>query len=315
MEETAFRACSPPIRAPPSSGRTARKAVRRCDTCGSARSAGGPPDRSSTDLGRRPSSRRRCSSCSWRDGGISAQGPDEAHRCSPRAVSPPEGISAPPAGVVWPVPARPAVAAHPRPVPNPRLRDHAAADPGRTGHSEVSRMADQVSVARGAGQGREGGGARGVVSARVQHPAGATARHRPGGRAPAPRPDPRLARRPAGPTGDRPVHGGGSAQLRLRAGCANPGHKCAARAAQGFPRRSGRAARSATVEAGGGAPPARQRVRFQPGHDGFRGHRLHSAAAELPGVRARRALRILSLGGSGHRFAHRRSRHSRLKVP
>ena len=66
-----------------------------------------------------------------------------------------------------------------RPVPHPRVRDHAAADPGRPRAAEIPRMVGEVPVARRLGGGARAGSHRYLVSARLQHPAEAPADHRP----------------------------------------------------------------------------------------------------------------------------------------
>ena len=63
--------------------------------------------------------------------------------CTPAAAT----LPPPPAHLVSQPRARPAVAQDRRPVPHPRLRDHAAADAGRSRAAEVPRVARQVSVA------------------------------------------------------------------------------------------------------------------------------------------------------------------------
>ena len=78
--------------------------------------------------------------------------------------------------VVRPPRPRPAVAQDRRPVPHPRVRDHAAADAGRSRAAEVPRVARQIPVARGAGRRRRSRTSTDdVVSARLQHPAAAPA--------------------------------------------------------------------------------------------------------------------------------------------
>ena len=64
----------------------------------------------------------------------------------PRAARSP-ALPAAAADLVPPPRPRPAVAQDRRPVPHPRLRDHAAADAGRSRAAEVRRVARQVSVA------------------------------------------------------------------------------------------------------------------------------------------------------------------------
>ena len=92
----------------------------------------------------------------------------------PRAGrSPPLPAAA--AHLVRPPRPRPAVAQDRRPVPHPRVRDHAAADAGRSRAAEVRRVAREVSVDGGAGGRSRDRRHRDLVSARLQHPSEAAA--------------------------------------------------------------------------------------------------------------------------------------------
>ena len=92
----------------------------------------------------------------------------------PPARSPPLPAAA--ADVVSPPRPRSAVAQDRRPVPHPRVGDHAAADAGRSRAAEVRRVAGEVPVARRAGRRAGAGGDADLVSARLQHPAHAGCR-------------------------------------------------------------------------------------------------------------------------------------------
>src|SRR5207247_6326245 len=76
--------------------------------------------------------------------------------------------SRPAAHVVSAPRTRSALAKDQRPVPHPRVRNHAAADAGRSRAAEVRGMARQVPVARGAGHGTRTGSDEHVVPAWLQ---------------------------------------------------------------------------------------------------------------------------------------------------
>ena len=126
---------------------------------------------------------------------------------------------------------RPAVAEDRRPVPHPRLGDHAAADAGRSRAAEVRRVA-ATSIRRSTRSRprRKREVTADLVSARLQHPAAAAADDRPrGGRA---------LRRPAAGRrgdaavvqGDRRLHGRRDPQLRVPPARRDSRHQRRARA-------------------------------------------------------------------------------------
>src|SRR6185503_9377622 len=75
-----------------------------------------------------------------------------------------------PARLVPPPRTRPALAAHPRSLPRPRVGGHAAADAGRSRPAQVRGVAVTVPELRGAGRGRGTRGDEYLVPARLQHP-------------------------------------------------------------------------------------------------------------------------------------------------
>ena len=143
------------------------------------------------------------------------------------------------ADLVRPPRPRSAVAQDRRSVPHPRVRNHAAADAGRSRAAEVRRVARQVPLDGGAGRGAGAGRDQDLVSARLQHPAEAAAvdRARVGGE----------VRRPAAVgrgdaavvQGDRRLHRRRDPQLRVPRARGDPRHQRGARALSRL-RREGR---------------------------------------------------------------------------
>ena len=115
------------------------------------------------------------------------------------------------------------MAADPRPVRDPRQRGHAPADPGGARRPALRRLARALAHCRGARIG---------VSGR-RHPRVAGARLQPSRAEPPSRGVPccarRLARRPHGAAGCRPVYVGGRPLLRVRRGRAPCGRQRRAR--------------------------------------------------------------------------------------
>src|SRR5439155_12894873 len=105
-----------------------------------------------------------------------------------RAPSPVPSSASP---LVRPASTGPPVAPDAGPLSRPRLGGHAPADSGGPGHSEVPRVPRPVPDARSARLRRRGRRQAGLVSPRLQHPAGPPPRHRLRGDRPLRRPPPR----------------------------------------------------------------------------------------------------------------------------
>src|SRR5437660_317762 len=226
-------------------------------------------------------------------------GPDDADtRAACRdCAGPAADVSAPPPELVPPAPARSPVAAHTEPLPHSGVRDHAAADPGGPRRPQISGVAGALSFAGGPGTRRRPRGAGGLVSARVQYPAGAAARHRAGGDPSPWGKDSAHARRPARPSGARAVYRRRGAELCLSPGRADPRHQRPACAAAGLPGGPCHAVREIPVAPFGGAASPGQRLRLQPGADGFRGDRLQRASPPLSRLPALAAVRAVPARG------------------
>ena len=108
-----------------------------------------------------------------REVGMRAEGQPGRHARAWRAPAPParRDLPAAAAGVVRPQRPVAAMARNVGSVSHPRVRDHAAADAGRSRAAEISRVAREVSVVRGAGRRARGRRDGDVVSARLQHQA------------------------------------------------------------------------------------------------------------------------------------------------
>ena len=192
--------------------------------------------------------------------------------------------------LTWYRPPRPrsAVAQDRRPVPHPRVRDHAAADAGRSRAAEVRRVARQISVVRRARRGARAGRHRrpGIRSATTS------------GRSGCRRSRARRSRDTAAscrPTRRRCCRSRASAPTR-------PARSAASRSASAprFSTPTSRACCSASSSATGDPKshamkrhlwtlsetlvPVAPGVRFQPGADGLRRDGLRRAQPEVPGL-------------------------------
>ena len=180
------------------------------------------------------------------------------------------------------------MAQHRRPVPHPRVGDHAAADAGRSRAAEVSRVAGQVPVVRGAGRGAAGRGVADVASARLQHPAASgCSRSRSrrssnyGGQLPSDH-ETLLSFKGIGEYTAGAIR---SFAFRQRAAILDTN---VARVlfrvfvGKGDPKSHAMKKRLWALSASRAA--AQARLRLQPGADGLRRHALQRAQAEVPGV-------------------------------
>ena len=165
---------------------------------------------------------------------------------------------------------RPAVAAHPRPLRDPRLRGDAPADAGRAGGAALRGLARALAHGRRARGGGAAGRAARVGRPRLQPPRRAAVGGGAGGGAR------RLAGAPAGPAGRRALHRRGARLVRVRAPGGRAGHQRAAAV-----RPAGDRARPAAGARGG----------LQPGDDGAGRDGVHGAGAALRRVPAARGLR------------------------
>ena len=201
-----------------------------------------------------------------------------------------------------------------RSVPHPRLRDHAAADAGRSRAAEVRRVAGQVSVARTRWRRRRSGEVTDdVVSARLQHPAASGCRS--------------IAREAVARTAAscRPTR---RRCCRSRASAPTPPARSAASRSASAPRFStptSRACCSASSSAKGdpkshamkrhlwtrvgNARADAARLRLQPGADGLRRDGLRRAQPEVPGLPDDEELPRVSRSTADERMTtHRRRR-------
>ena len=180
--------------------------------------------------------------------------------------------------LAWGVPraARPAVAAHPRPVGGARQRGDAAADPGAAGDPEVVRRSSTPSRRRRRARLRRSATCCGVWQglgyprrARNLHAAADGGGRPHGGRVPDD------ARRLLALAGDRPVHGAGGAGVRLRARRRRRRHEHR----PGAGPRAGRAADAAarSRRSADELVPRRRRLGVEPGADGPRRHAVPAA--------------------------------------